>query len=109
MTLGPSSSGHTGRKSLFGQSHRPWGDRTFPATLEEGGPVPRRTAHHVRRAAMRWHNGGMGAGGWIVMTVSMVLFWTVVVVLVLALIRYLDRAPHRHPDAPSNARADVPS
>ena len=60
---------------------------------------------------MTWHHGGMGAGGWIVMGVSMVLFWTVVVLLVLTLIRYLNRAPHRHPhvNAPDDGHATTPS
>jgi putative membrane protein len=60
---------------------------------------------------MRFHNGGtgMGTGGWILMTVSMVVFWTVVVLLVFALIRYLDRAPHRHPGPSAHIPVDIPS
>jgi hypothetical protein len=36
-----------------------------------------------------YRNGGMGTGGWILMTVGVVAFWTVVVLLVLVLLRYL--------------------
>jgi putative membrane protein len=48
---------------------------------------------------MYWrHNGGMGLGpgGWVLMAVGMALFWAVVVVLLFALVRYANRAPHHH-------------
>lgn len=35
-----------------------------------------------------WNSGSMGAGGWVLMAVMMVVFWGGVVAIVFALIRY---------------------
>jgi putative membrane protein len=43
---------------------------------------------------MVWYGNGMGGWGYALMTVSMVLFWGLVILGVVALIRYLARAPH---------------
>jgi putative membrane protein len=40
---------------------------------------------------MMWWNDGMGAGGWVVMTLVMVGFWLLVVLAVVALFRGLSR------------------
>ena len=55
----------------------------------------------------------MGIGGWSVMVISMVLFWTAMVLLVFALIRHLNRAPHHEdhghgllPGSPQGPRAE---
>lgn len=48
-----------------------------------------------------WGWGGMGSGGWILMTVVMVLFWAAVITAVVLAIHYLtgsaahQRAPAR--------------
>ncbi|MEU8693926.1 SHOCT domain-containing protein [Streptomyces sp. NPDC048665] len=51
---------------------------------------------------MMWYDGGWGWGwgGWIVMTVFMVLFWAVVLVGLLALVRHL--AGSRHHQQPGS-------
>jgi putative membrane protein len=36
---------------------------------------------------MMWWNGGMGLGGWIVMTLFMVAFWALVIVGIVAIFR----------------------
>ncbi|MFE0347110.1 SHOCT domain-containing protein [Streptomyces griseoluteus] len=38
---------------------------------------------------MMWYDGGWGMGGWFIMTVFMVLFWAVLIVGLVALVRYL--------------------
>jgi putative membrane protein len=38
---------------------------------------------------MMWWNDGMGAGGWVVMTLVMVGFWALVILAVVALFRGL--------------------
>jgi putative membrane protein len=40
---------------------------------------------------MMWWNDGMGAGGWVVMTLVMVGFWALVILAVVALFRGLSR------------------
>jgi putative membrane protein len=47
---------------------------------------------------MHRHGSGMvlGTGGWVVMVIGMVLFWTVAAILVIALIRHLNRNPHHY-------------
>lgn len=42
---------------------------------------------------MDWYGHGMGWGGWVVMTVVMVLFWALVVFAVVALFRGTGRGP----------------
>ncbi|MGV9562642.1 SHOCT domain-containing protein [Streptomyces sp. NPDC003480] len=50
---------------------------------------------------MMWYDGGWGWGGWIVMTVFMVLFWAVLIVGLIALVRYLAGARHhQQPGSP---------
>jgi putative membrane protein len=46
---------------------------------------------------MHWYYGGFGWGGWVVMTLSMVVFWGLVVYAVVALTR-----GDRKPDAPKD-------
>lgn len=53
---------------------------------------------------MFWYGNGMGGWGYALMTVSMILFWALVIAGVVALIRYLGRdarttltAPHERP------------
>lgn len=42
---------------------------------------------------MMWHDGGWGAGTWVLMSLLMIAFWTVVVVGVVWLVRGSGRAP----------------
>ncbi|MEU6776603.1 hypothetical protein [Streptomyces sp. NPDC046759] len=50
---------------------------------------------------MMWYDGGWGWGGWIVMTVFMVLFWAVLIVGLVVLVRYLVGARHhQQPGSP---------
>ncbi|WP_225838787.1 SHOCT domain-containing protein [Streptomyces sp. NK08204] len=50
---------------------------------------------------MMWYDGGWGWGGWVVMTVVMVLFWAVLIFGLVALVRYLTGAHHhQQPGAP---------
>lgn len=51
---------------------------------------------------MMWYDGGWGWGGWVVMTAFIALFWAVLIVGLVALVRYLTGARHhqqpgRHP------------
>ncbi|MBB5159196.1 SHOCT domain-containing protein [Saccharopolyspora phatthalungensis] len=39
-----------------------------------------------------WHGYGWGVWGLAMMTVSMVLFWVLIIVAIVALVRYLQRA-----------------
>ncbi|MEU2772012.1 hypothetical protein ABZ646_03580 [Streptomyces sp. NPDC007162] len=50
---------------------------------------------------MMWYDGGWGWGGWFVMTVFMVLFWAVLIVGLIALVRYLAGTRHHQ-------QADLP-
>lgn len=55
---------------------------------------------------MGWYNGGLGWGGWVLMTVLMLAFWTVVVFGGLALMRNFrreERQSRRRPDAGQGA------
>lgn len=47
---------------------------------------------------MFWYGNGMSGWGYALMTVSMVLFWGLVIFGVVALIRYLARASQRPQD-----------
>lgn len=50
---------------------------------------------------MMWHDGGWGwgwgGGGWFFMVVVMVLFWALIIVGVVALVRYLTASHHGRP------------
>ncbi|MFJ5518656.1 SHOCT domain-containing protein [Streptomyces griseoluteus] len=49
-----------------------------------------------------WYDGGWGWGGWMMMTVAMVLFWAVLIVGVVALVRYVAGSRRRQePGSPS--------
>lgn len=52
---------------------------------------------------MMWDGGGWGwgAGGWIVMTVFMVLFWAVLILALVALVRYLTGTRHHQQPGPT--------
>ena len=48
---------------------------------------------------MGWYHDGMGWGGWLLMTLVMVIFWALVVVAVVALFRGAEpRKDHRTAD-----------
>ncbi len=49
---------------------------------------------------MYWNDHGMNGWGIGLMTVSMLLFWALVVFGVVALVRYVGHASHHHPAAP---------
>ncbi|MBA3905955.1 MAG: SHOCT domain-containing protein [Pseudonocardiales bacterium] len=44
---------------------------------------------------MFWYGNGIGGWGYVLMTVSMVLFWGLVIFGVVTMVRYLGRAPQR--------------
>ncbi|MFD0274632.1 SHOCT domain-containing protein [Kitasatospora sp. NPDC127111] len=52
---------------------------------------------------MYWTDHGMNGWGWGFMTVSMLLFWGLIIFGVVALVRYLGRAPQHHPGTPPAA------
>ena len=53
---------------------------------------------------MMWYGGDWGWGGWLLMTVLMVLFWAVVITAVVVAVRYLAGPRHTAPDSlPSRA------
>lgn len=46
---------------------------------------------------MFWYGNGMGGWGYVLMSVSMILFWALVIAGVVALVRYLGRSSqHSH-------------
>lgn len=48
---------------------------------------------------MGWYHGGMGWGGWLLMTLAMVVFWAIVVFAVVTLFRGTDaRTDPRTPE-----------
>ncbi|AOR37241.1 hypothetical protein BFF78_22070 [Streptomyces fodineus] len=50
---------------------------------------------------MMWYDGGWGWGGWFLMTVFMVLFWAVLIVGLVAMVRYLGGTRHhQQPGSP---------
>lgn len=49
---------------------------------------------------MFWYGDGMGGWGYLLMTVSMIVFWAAVIVGVVLVTRYLARTPAGHPTAP---------
>lgn len=49
---------------------------------------------------MYWNAHGMNGWGFGLMTVSMLLFWGLLIFGVVALVRYLGRAPQHHPTNP---------
>ncbi|MFS4092553.1 SHOCT domain-containing protein [Streptomyces sp. AF1A] len=51
-----------------------------------------------------WYDGGWGWGGWLAMTVFMVLLWALIITGVIALVRYLAGARH-----PQQLRSQPPS
>ena len=57
-----------------------------------------------------WHDGG-GWGGWILMSLAMILFWALVITAIVLAVRYLVGAagPHNRPGAgptPAGNRAE---
>jgi putative membrane protein len=52
---------------------------------------------------MFWYGNGMSGWGYVLMSVSMVLFWALVIAGVVALVRYLSRSSQHTPD-PGAAR-----
>ncbi|MDS1272323.1 SHOCT domain-containing protein [Lipingzhangella sp. LS1_29] len=61
---------------------------------------------------MFWYDGVMGGWGYGLMSISMVLFWALVIVAILALVRSTTRAPQQaesppwHPSTPDQALAE---
>ncbi len=48
---------------------------------------------------MHWYGDGMGGWGFALMAINMILFWTLVITGVVALIRYLGRGTQGRPGA----------
>jgi putative membrane protein len=57
---------------------------------------------------MWWYGNGMGAWGYILMTVSMALFWGLIIYGVVALVRYLARADRGRSDGPTGVQSPSP-
>ena len=55
---------------------------------------------------MMWYNGDWGWGGWILMMVSMVLFWALLITAVVLVVRYLVSSPR---GGPSPAAGPLPA
>ncbi|MGW2642890.1 SHOCT domain-containing protein [Streptomyces sp. NPDC001348] len=55
---------------------------------------------------MMWYDGGWGMGGWFLMTVFMVLFWAVLIVGLVALVRYLTGTRHHQQPGPPQASGE---
>ena len=54
-----------------------------------------------------WNGVGWGWGGWILMTLVMILFWAVVITAIVLAIRYLTgTGGHRKPDDSAFTRAE---
>lgn len=53
---------------------------------------------------MGWYDGGWGWGGWLAMTLMMLVFWGGLVAVVVALVRS-SRPPDSRPDPSRDARA----
>jgi len=53
---------------------------------------------------MYWNDHGMNGWGWGLMTFSMLLFWGLIIVGIVALVRYAGRAPQHHPAVPPTVR-----
>ncbi|MDF3291545.1 SHOCT domain-containing protein [Streptomyces silvisoli] len=51
-----------------------------------------------------WYDGGWAWGGWLVMAVTMLLFWALVIAGIVALVHYLtsSRRGHQRPEPPSS-------
>jgi putative membrane protein len=55
---------------------------------------------------MWWYGTGMNGWGYALMTATMVLFWALVVVGVVVLVRYLGRARHAAAPSPEEVLAE---
>ncbi len=53
---------------------------------------------------MYWYGSGMSGWGYALMTVSMVLFWGLLIVGVVALVRYFGRTPQHTAFSPNHYR-----
>jgi putative membrane protein len=58
---------------------------------------------------MMWYGGDWGWGGWILMTVAMVVFWALVITAVVLVVRYLtsQRPSDTSPAATSRTAEEV--
>ncbi|MER5360527.1 hypothetical protein [Streptomyces sp. NPDC002785] len=54
---------------------------------------------------MMWYNGGWGWSGWLLMTVIMVVFWSLLIVGVVALTRYLTNTRRSYQPGPPPGEA----
>lgn len=61
------------------------------------GAGTRQTGQARKVIAMMWYDGGWGWGGWVVMAVTMVLFWALLIAGIIALVRYFTGTAHGHP------------
>ncbi len=57
---------------------------------------------------MNWYGGQMGAWGYVLGIISMVLFWGVLIVAIVAAIRYLGRTRQEGPPPPSPGAPTAP-
>ena len=55
-----------------------------------------------------WHDGGWGGGHWILAIVMMIVFWGVITMIVLAVVRSGRWSQHDHRSAPSTLTPTPP-
>lgn len=53
---------------------------------------------------MYWYGNGMGGWGYALMTISIVVFWALVIAGVVMLVRYFARRPMSRPEPPQPPR-----
>jgi len=98
-----------GRWGLSAEDHRPYEPAEREAMLEatrrsRPGNNEGDTPMMYGGDGWMW-NDGWGWGGWILMTLVMVVFWSLVITAIVLAIRYLTGGSHPNQASPSSARA----
>ncbi|MBW5480561.1 SHOCT domain-containing protein [Streptomyces bambusae] len=50
---------------------------------------------------MFWYDHNLGGWGWFAMSVSMILFWALIITVAVLLFRTVNRPPHEHTHTPA--------